>query len=42
MKTPHEPSLPEVRHFENEIEFQFQLGILRATLLICQEIENAR
>jgi hypothetical protein len=29
-----------VRHFENEIEFQFQLGMLRAALLECQEIEN--
>jgi len=28
------------RHFENEIEFQFQLGMLRAALLECQEIEN--
>jgi hypothetical protein len=32
----------QTRHFENEIEsqFQFQLGMLRATLLECQGIEN--
>jgi hypothetical protein len=29
-------------HFENEIEFQFHLGMLRATLLECQGIENDR
>src|SRR5882724_11510974 len=39
MKTLH-GALIQVRHFENENEFQFQLGMLRAALLECQEIEN--
>jgi hypothetical protein len=41
MKTLHEWHESRCRHFENEIEFQFQLGMLRAALLQCQEIENS-